>query len=178
MSDEQAYEEGYRWLYKILRDAGYDPNRENPEAFAKRTRIAEEENERLRAWVTTGVEENERLRGLIEQQAGQLEEEQSQTGWLREQVIESKEENERLRAEVQASIRMNKLLVNGNERLREVYEGVLAAPELQARIDAALAKAEPSLRSVELRLFWWLDNHCREGWGVVREMVEALKGKP
>ena len=92
-------------------------------------------------------------------------------------VEELLEENERLRAEVQASIRMNKLLVNGNERLREVCEGVLAAPELQARIDAALAKAEPSLRSVELRLFWWLDNHCREGWGVVREMVEALKGE-
>jgi len=35
----------------------------------------------------------------------------------------------------------------------------------QDHIDVALAKAEPSLRS-------------REGWGVVREMVEALKGKP
>ena len=35
---------------------------------------------------------------------------------------------------------------------------------LRSRIDAALAKAEPSLRS-------------REGWGVVREMVEALKGE-
>ena len=129
MSDEQAYEEGYRWLYKILRDAGYDPNRENPEAFAKRTRIAEEENERLRAWVTTGVEENERLRGLIEQQAGQLEEEQSQTGWLREQVIESKEENERLRATIENALDEN----TATAVLK------LRVEELKARIDAALA---------------------------------------
>ena len=59
------------------------------------------------------------------------------------------EENERLRAQV--------------DTLTDVIERMGTAAE--ARIDAALAKAEPSLRS-------------REGWGVVREMVEALKGKP
>ena len=57
-------------------------------------------------------------------------------------------ENERLRAQV--------------DTLTDVIERMGTAAE--ARIDAALAKAEPSLRS-------------REGWGVVREMVEALKGE-
>ena len=80
-------------------------------------------------------------------------------------VEELLEENERLRAEVQASIRMNKLLVNGNERLREVCEGVLAAPELQARIDAALEVFTDAVDMGHVDLV------------VVEPMVKALKGE-
>jgi len=64
-------------------------------------------------------EENERRRGLIEQQAGQLEEEQSQTVWLREQVIELKELNERLRAKVE------RLESRGIEDMRHRIEAAL-----------------------------------------------------
>ena len=76
----------------------------------------------------------------------------------------------------EAAIEIERLL-ESVDRLQQTWAENKPAAMYKARIDAALAKAEPSLRSVELRLFWWLDNHCREGWGVVREMVEALKGE-
>jgi len=50
------------------------------------------------------------------------------------------EENERLREQVQFERDRANRRGEENERLREVCEGVLAAPELQARIDAALTE--------------------------------------
>jgi hypothetical protein len=46
LRDRSYYKEGYEWLHGVLVSAGYDPNKENAEAFAVRIRAVLVDNDR------------------------------------------------------------------------------------------------------------------------------------